>query len=468
MRWFCGLITLLMCSSVWASGFVVARFGGEHGHPMTDNPTALYYNPGAISLGTGTRLFIDGTLAYRTVNYTRPLEAISKNGTGTPAGLEIANSGTAKLNNFAGSPFIGVASDLGIPKLGVALGLYAPFGGGASWGTNNELTEEQKAQYPGAAEGQQRWWSIDSTLKVIYYSLGASYRFHEKVSFGLSVNYVSSSIDTIRARNPDGSDDLILANGALKEGRSYLTAKGGSLSMGAGVVFMPTDSIRIGYSYQSQPGFGETRMQGELFAVLNNASPPEKGGVAEMIQSLPDIHRLGAQWRVNQKIELRMFADYVRWSVFERQCLLYEEGSTCSLNDDGGVDGDSPVTLNINRLWRDAFGIRAGASYWLDPSVELYLGGGYDGNAVPDETIDPSLFDMEKLSVAAGVKLSLLKERLKLAFTYTQVIYMTREVSVNADDPSSNAFKGVSNGPSSAGTYEQAIGVGNLNLEYLF
>ena len=126
------------------------------------------------------------------------------------------------------------------------------------------------------------------------------------------------------------------------------------------------------------------------------------------------------------------------------------------------------MTLNINRLWRDAFGIRAGASYWLDPSVELYLGGGYDGNAVPDETIDPSLFDMEKLSVAAGVKLSLLKERLKLAFTYTQVIYMTREVSVNADDPSSNAFKGVSNGPSSAGTYEQAIGVGNLNLEYLF
>ena len=39
---------LSVSSTASASGFATARFGGEHGHPTTDNPTALYYNPAGI------------------------------------------------------------------------------------------------------------------------------------------------------------------------------------------------------------------------------------------------------------------------------------------------------------------------------------------------------------------------------------------------------------------------------------
>ena len=150
--------------SATGSGFVVARFGGEHGHPTSDNLSAIYYNPAALTLGSGTRLMIDGTLAHRSVDYTRPESAISSVGSGTPNDALHINSGTAQLRNFAGSPFFSVASDFGVPKLTVAFGFYVPFGGGASWSKNGKVPMK-RASVPGAIDGQQRWWSIDSSLR---------------------------------------------------------------------------------------------------------------------------------------------------------------------------------------------------------------------------------------------------------------------------------------------------------------
>ena len=125
--------------------------------------------------------------------------------------------------------------------------------------------------------------------------------------------------------------------------------------------------------------------------------------------------------------------------------------------------------LNINKNWQDAFGVRLGGSYWLSPNAELYLGAGYDSNAAPDLGVDPSLFDMNKFSAALGARLNVLSS-MRLGLTFTQVIYMTREIDVvkNDDVKASNGYKGVSSGPSAAGTYEQAVSVLNLYAEYSF
>jgi long-chain fatty acid transport protein len=449
---------------------------------MSGNLSALYYNPAALSLGSGTRLMIDGTLAYRSVDYTRPEGAVQHpmNAGGDSLAL---NSGTAELRNFAGSPFIAVGSDLGIPKLNVALGLFAPFGGGASWSERSGVSEAQTSAYPGVQDGTQRWWSIDSSLKVLYVSLGASYEVHPTLSVGLAANLVMSSIDTVRARNTDGSDDLtfdITGEQRLLEGRSYLNASGRDVSVGAGVLWSPTQTVRVGYSYQSQPGFGDAEpMEGELWSVVRDGSAPTNSQPIDFHQELPDIHRLGVSWRASERVELRLFGDYVRWSVFQDQCVASKpkpnepdagRSTICTVNDLGVALENSDATLNIKRNWVDAWGMRAGASYWLTPGVELYAGAGYDGNAASDEGTDPSLFDMNKYSAALGARLSFLEDRLALAFTYTQVFYETRELGVTLNDAGepSNPFTGASNGPSAAGTYEQSIGVGNLNMEYHF
>ena len=453
----------LFVSSALGSGFVVARFGGEHGHPMTDNPTAIYYNPAGLSLLGGTRLMIDGTLAWRMVDYTRPAESIGSPGVGTPDEAAGANSGTAELRNFAGSPFIGIASDLGIKGFGISAAFFAPMGGGASWSTNSDFEGSALGErYPGAQDGVQRWWSIDSTLRVLYGSLAVSYQLLDGLHLGASYNYVMSDISTIRARNSDGSDDLVLGD-RLKEGRSFLDAKGTGHAFGFGLIYQPDDTLTFGYSYQSQPGGEEMRLEGDLkIALLDSPVDPSSSSEVALLQSYPDIHRFGVRYRVSPELELRLFGDYTRWSHFDRQCVV-NEGSRCPIAPDGSLAEDAPVVLNIQRDWVDAFGIRTGASWWMSPETELYLGLGYDGSAVPDEAMDPSLFDMDKITLALGAKWALLDRSLFLALTYTQVFYMSREVEVGLRE-----LKPPSAGPDSGGTYEQAVGVTNLNLEWRF
>ena len=67
------LAPLALTASAQASGFGTARFGGEHGHPTTDNPTAIYYNPAGLAEDTPgmekkdwrLKFFVDGNLALR-------------------------------------------------------------------------------------------------------------------------------------------------------------------------------------------------------------------------------------------------------------------------------------------------------------------------------------------------------------------------------------------------------------------
>ena len=59
------LLAIAWSGSAHASGFASARFGGEHGHPTTDNATAIYYNPAGIALSKGTHIFVDATTALR-------------------------------------------------------------------------------------------------------------------------------------------------------------------------------------------------------------------------------------------------------------------------------------------------------------------------------------------------------------------------------------------------------------------
>ena len=61
----------LVTSRSLASGFSVARFGGEAGHPTADNPTVVYYNPAALTQSSDRRLFLDLNVAYRRVTYDR-------------------------------------------------------------------------------------------------------------------------------------------------------------------------------------------------------------------------------------------------------------------------------------------------------------------------------------------------------------------------------------------------------------
>jgi len=459
-----------------ASGLLVARFGGEWGHPTTDHLSALYYNPAGLSLLGETRLTLSGIAALRFFTFDRDPGAIDNilvdpaAGTGTPAGDGVAaNAGEATLTNVIGTPFFAVGTDFGVDGLGAALGLFVPIGG-------QTIFDKREASdaFPGAVDSPARWWTIEGTARSIYGSAAVAYRIAPiRLSIGLALDVVYTETDNIQARNADGTDHLV-SNGRLVEGRVLVDVSAIDLGLGVGLLWEPVEHLFVGLSYRSQPGFGEQRLEGEASLALGGGPLGDDLVTKALLsQEMPDVVRFGVRWTEPKRWEARLFGTYARWSVLDKQCVLSAETPGASCTGIGKI-------LALPRFWHDAFEIRAGGSTWLSDGVELTFGAGFDGNAVPDSTVEPAFYDTEKVTLTVGVRAEL-TSALKLEATFTQVIYPDRTVAprgrvplddANPDGPQISDIEGLYDAalrtPDAAGTYSQAISVLEIGLSYSF
>lgn len=462
---------ILTSSSALAGGFASARFGGERGNPAETNPSTLYYNPAGIGLSEGTQLMIDVSTAFRTASYDRPVSAIDNqnpfpdDAAKNQAALD-ANSGKATLNNIIASPMLGISTDFGIDmplKLGLAF--YVPFGGQAVWDENSSASTD----FPGASDGSQRWYSIDGTIRTMSLTGGLAYRIDSaRLSVGVSGNLFLSSVDTLRARNSDGTDDLE-SGGILKEGRSLVSADSMDFGMGAGVLWEAwRRKAWLGLSYQSRPNFdGKIVHEGTLQNYLGTA----QANTSDILftSSLPDVIRFGLKYRPKARYEFRLSGDYTRWSALTTQCLVdasvTDVEKACEVDANGAtVNGSGQVIQSLSRNYEDTFGVRLGYSYWFSPDLELLAGAAYDSNAVPDATIDASLMDMNKFIASLGVDYRFTKW-MSAAVTATNVFYLERDTTGIAGNESKQP---PSRQPGNQGIYNQNIFLLNTNLNFSF
>jgi long-chain fatty acid transport protein len=432
-----------------ASGFATARFGGEHGHVTTANPTALYFNPAGIGFAEGIHLFADGTLALRSVTWQHSEPA---GGTPTPPAGAGANDGTAELFNVFGAPMLGAT--LGLGKLTLGAAIFVPFGGRARWSKNDSFVDS--SAYPAAADGVQRWHSIRGAITHLYATAGAAYRIGP-LSLGVTVNVIRSEVMSERAKNFAGDTLPNLDS----EGRATIDVSSihGSYGAGAMLEALP-HRLWFGASYQAQPGLGAVEHDGTLTiadrGVANDLS-------VTLHEALPDIIRLGGRFRPEPTWELRAFGDLTRWSVSRTTCIGLE-GSPCVVTATGADPNGGVVPLNLLRAWNDTIGLRAGVSHWPRPPIELFVGAGFETAATPDETIDPELPDANTLSGALGARWELF-HGFFASGSYTHIQYMVRDNSGKsilslADVPTRR--------PDAGGRYTQWIGVVNANVEIEF
>jgi long-chain fatty acid transport protein len=456
LRTRCPVLALALLGGVlWAepalaSGFSTARFGGEHGTPVTTNPTAIYYNPAGIAESTGVHIFLDGNIAFRAATWTHAPEATDD------VSVPGANDGEATLFNVVAAPMLGASAKLG--DLAIGGGFYVPFGGSATWDQNEAF--EGDARYPGPLDGVQRWHSISGSIQSMYFTLAGAYDIKSiGLSLGVSGNLISSSVKTLRARTAS-SDNTVAA-----EGRSLIDVSGLQFSAAFGAMLEAVpEKLWIGASYQAAPNFsGKVQLDGTL--VNNLSGTPDAPVDVTLHQGLPDVIRLGVRFAAAEGMELRLHGDYTRWSLMDRQCLT-PKGKECQLNEDGSSSAppeEAPI-VNLPRGWNDAFGVRAGLSYWPTESAELFSGIGYDSNAIPDETLDPSIMDYDDVSVGLGGRFAI-GDHLHLAASYTHFFAVQRDTTGKStidDKPIP------SRSPDAGGLFTQTIGVVNLNLDVGF
>jgi long-chain fatty acid transport protein len=440
-----------------AAGFANTRIGGEEGTVVSTNPTALYYNPGAMGFATGSQLGLYGSLAIRHATYDRP--GAASDATEPPA-AQGSNTGEAHLFNAFGGPSLGGTWKLG--NLTIGAGFFAPFYGRAHWPQSSTYNNPM---YPLASAGVQRWFSIEGALSVLYFTAGAAYRFGP-LSIGVTGNLVSTTLDQTQAKNPGGTG----IPDTTQEGRAFVDASAFNGSVAAGIMLEAVpDQFWIGASYQSQPGFGQQKLHGELS--LTSPQHGDNNSSIDFYQTLPDIIRAGVRWKMkNAPLEFRLFGDWTRWSAFKSQCEVLA-GQPCDIAPDGSdANASAPIQAYVQRNWKDSYGGRLGVSWWVNPAVELLFGAGYETAAVPDSTLAPDIPDANNVSGTFGARFRV-TESLFLTASYTQLQYFNRNnvgKSVLAVDAQGNTVPYPSIEEDSGGTYTQWIGVFTGNLEALF
>lgn len=452
-----GAVVLLSAQAAFASGFATARFGSEHGHPTTDNPTALYYNPAGIAEDTPgfekkfwrVKIFADANVALRWAGWTHSAHPTDDVET---EGAEDANVGSANLFNVVTAPAFGASFQ--IENFALGAGFFVPLGGASRWDKNEDFLDNP--DYAGPYDGVQRWHTIDGSLRSMYITVGAAYDILDRVSIGLTYNAIKSEVNTVRARNTDGGNDV------ANEARALIDVSGWDHSFGVGIIGeIDPDRLWIGFSYQAQPGLGEMKLDGTLSTNFRGTVTTQD---VSLYQELPDIFRLGIRARPIKNVEMRFFGDVTNWSSFERQCIMAKD-EECSVEADGSTTpGFEAPIVNLARDWGPAFGIRGGGSYWVVPEVEVFAGAGYDSNAVPDHTLEPALTDFHKASLAAGFRATF-GEYFAGSLSYTHIFYVPRDTegqSVLTD------LVGASRSPDSGGRYTQTIGVINANVQTSF
>jgi long-chain fatty acid transport protein len=441
------LLAAALTHPAQAGGFDSIQFGGVHGNAASDSVTTLFYNPAALALGHGTRIYAEGLFGYRTADYARDVSAIDHPGDGTPD--LTANSGASKLRNTVASPFLGAAMSLG-KSLTLGAGLYVPFGGQGKWSAVDRWKGNQ--QYPGAIDSPARWSVTEGKQQAIFYTLAAAYTTPDKqLMFGAGLNVIQGAISLTRARNVTGTDDLVNPDGTISEGRSFIDVSGVTGSFSLGVVARVSPETVVGVSYQSQPVSGAQNLDGTLTNQFGTTAPASQK--VQLRQKLPDSVRAAVEWH-HDKVSLRSSVDYTRWGVYRDQCIVDSSGpASCQFLPSGALDtanGGQGVLLEIPRNWMDNFAFAIGGSWAASHALELSLNLKFDSNAIPDESLEPALMDADKLITMAAARWTTGKVSINLSLA--NVAYAKRTTAARAVDP-----EAPSRNPDMAGTFQQSI-----------
>jgi long-chain fatty acid transport protein len=441
----CLVLTCLWAGPAVASGFSVARFSGEHGHPTTDNPTALYFNPAALRTRR-FELFVDGLVGVRRVTYTRQAQPSDQ---ADVPGAEGANVGRATLDNPLASPSLWVALPLS-SRLALAAGVFTPFGGPISWDKRDGFAG---SSYPGPVDGVTRYHAIEGLSLSSYGSVGASYAFGASgLRLGLALNGVYSRLEDVRAWSGGG-------NGVAGEGRSLLEVDGWAWSFGAGAFYEDqAKQWRLGLSYQSRPNVaGGIELGGRL---KNDIGGPSSADVV-LHENLPDILRLGVAYQARPNLELRLFGSWERWSAFKQQCVT-DARADCDLLPNGGQPNGGKILQNVPREFHDGFEARLGASVWTSPGLELFSGLGIMSTSVPERTLEASLPDFVGVTFSLGAR-GRVSDSLTVGGSLSHIVSPARDAKSGFQD-----YALPSKLPDASGHYTQSISYADLNVSVRF
>ncbi len=343
------LSVVLFSSISFASGFRLPEQGAAAMGMSSafvgqaDDPSAVWYNPAAITQLDGTRIAAGLVAVYPYFSH--------ENSTVNPGTTDVSERdihfpvflyATHKMND----------------KISFGFGINNPFGLTTDWDPNNSST---------------RYVATFSKIVTTEVNPNIAYKVNDDLSVAVGVAFVHLRA-TLENIFPTGQN-------------LRLSGDGDGWGGNAAVHYKATNQLNFGLSYRSRVKIDVDGTADYAAGIVSNA--------ASTVITLPDLLQFGASYKASDKLTLNADLDYTWWSTYDR---IVIQSATLPLI---GLPSD---TLTQEKQWKDVWALRIGGQYKLSDQWKLRAGYFYDKNPVKEQYFETRVPDADRqaLSIGAG------------------------------------------------------------------
>ncbi len=346
-----------------------------------NDPSAVYYNPAALSEVDGNNLLATGSY----INIINSVE----------------NGGRTARNQHDDNFLASVFANYHIPRSDFTLGIgtYSPFG---------LATEYEKDFTRFAAE--------QTLLKTIYVTPAASWHPSKYFSLGAGLSFVHASGVFSRSLCFDFLIDGCVTRGGPLEGRMRLTDTTNAFTYNIGVLLKPVDYLKFGFTYRARADLrfnnADVKFAGLFSSAVTNAQ------VRPI--PLPPVIDAGIFWQINPSWGAEFVYEYTRWSEFARFNAKFSPAPTF-------LPLGVPLSgFSLPENWRNTSTLRFGSFYTLNKNWEIRGGATVEQGPIPNKTLNPAIPGADLLALNGG--LGYKWQSFSVDLGYMAVFYKTRNV----------------------------------------
>jgi long-chain fatty acid transport protein len=410
---------LLVAEAVYGAGFSVNTHGATplgQGNAViahTNDPSSVFFNPALINDLPGTQVQVGTTLLIPNNKFESFFSGKSS---------EAAN------HVFFPSTFY-VTHKLS-EEFSVGLGFFSNFGLATKW------SDDWEGRY------------ISTKSELTTYSLNpvVSYRIMPNLSLaaGVSFLYLDAELNKMLNLSALGIPDV------------KQTLKGDDFPIGfnAGLLIDITKDISIGGAYRSRI---KTTINGNITHSFPVPLPDAvtstfPNTAARTTLSLPAMANFGIAYKGLSPLTIEVGGRWEGWSSYDE----------LRINTDKPIAGLQEITYP--KKWKDIYSLNIGARYQVSEAAAIMAGYIYEGNPIPDETLDPIVPSNRSQVYCLGTDIRFSKFLLGISYAFQKV--KDRSKSNAIDD---NPFDGITNPATTAnGTYRTDLHMIGVSVTYQF
>lgn len=396
---------LLGAGTAQANGFYIQEMSGavtgQAGAVVAagGKPTSQYQNAANLSFADGMYLEFSGTTYFLGGAYENPAGQKTKGV--TPPVFVPYLFGSYRVNDW----------------LAVGLAEFTAFG--------------LKNRWPSDWEG--RTLAIESALET--FTLNPNLSFGPFKGFAIAVGFdaMHGSFRILRGLNL-GQPSAVTAEGESPANTVDLRGAAWGFGANVGLMYQPADWVRIGVAYRS--GIKIQANKGTVDFDVDKAFAsrfPDQNFKGSL--TLPHVVMGGVRFFPRKDLALELDVQWVQWSSYNELKFQLSEGLVLG-------PGAKQMVLGDKKSWKDAVQLRIGLEWeGLNKHLAVRAGFLWDQNPVPDNTIEPSLPDTQRLMPCFGIGTQWSGVYIDVA--YMPVFGLKRTVKADSGAPMAGTYTNV-------------------------